>query len=254
METKSINKGLVVAYFGLKTKHNNQELKNLTREEILQLTVDKLPKKLFCNAVKAVNEKYGIKINAEHFYKLAPAILISEIGDVFEEYPRLHKRQIIRLFEKTASAKKETLVSSKAIPAPLTIDLIDWISNHTMRELKYANLERAMDDGEKITVGDIADFFSEREGRKIAKILARISRPKISRETVKSYIADSCGKAAEEIDEEAPITGLRPSVGSCGNYDCYVVLSWTEGEFNKTVPNAFTESRTIGELIDFLAQ
>lgn len=255
METKkTINKELIVAYFGLKAKRNNAALTNLSREEIFASSLDKLPKKALYQAVKAVNTRHGIIIDAKSLYNIRQSILISEIGTIFEEYPRLHKKQIIRIFENLASAKKGTSVSSAAIPAPLTVDIIDWLSDYTQRELKYANIERAIDDGEKITVEDIADFFSEREGRKIAEVLSRISRPCISRETVKSFIADCCGKKAEEIKEDEPITTLSPSVGSCGNKDYYLVVFWTEGEFRKTVNNKFVESRTIGELITFLAQ
>lgn len=251
---KTINKELVVAYFGLKAKRNNASLTNFSRKEIFAKSLDVLPQKAIFQAVEAINAKYGTKFNAKSLYNIRKGVLISEIGSIFEEYPRLHKRQIIRLFENMASAKKDTLVSSTAVPAPLTVDLIDWLSDYTHRELRYASIERAIDDGEAITVNDLADFFSERKGRKIAEILARISRPGISRETVKSFIADSCGKKAEDIDENELITTLAPSLGSCGKDDYYVVILWAEDEFNKTVSNHFAEHKTIGELITLLAQ
>lgn len=255
METKkTINKELIVAYFGLKAKHNKKDLVNLSREQIFAQSLNALPQKAFSQAVKAVNAKHGININAKALYAIRNAILISEIGDIFNEYPRLHKKQVIRLFERMSSAKKESRISTTAIPATLTVDIIDWFSDYTQRELRYASIERAIDDGEQITVNDLADFFSEREGRKIAEILSRISRPSISRETIKSFIADSCGKKAEEINEELPITTLAPSIGSCGGKDYYLVVYWAEGEFNKTVKNSFVESKTIRELITLFAQ
>ena len=70
-----------------------------------------------------------------------------------------------------------------------------------------------------------------------------------SREVVRKFIMKCCG--LKSLDENQPITSLEPDV-PCGNKPYYTVVAWAEGKFNKRVENAFVESKTIGELIDFL--
>lgn len=255
-----VNVKLIPLYFGLKAKYSNKALENASREEILKSPIIMMPKKDFILAVQKVNDKYQTSVDPKKLYKLGRAVLICELGNIFAEYPRLHRKQVIRLFETHACISKDTTISGGAITRPYLIDLVDLLESYTGRKLSdnslapLAYLERACEKGEVITIMDIADFICAKEGRKIGKILSRIARPRISRETVKSYIADCCEKSTEEIDEEAPITTLVPIIGICGKNDYYVVVMWCEGEFNKIVSNDFVETRTIGDLITFLAQ
>lgn len=255
-----VNVKLIPLYFGLKAKCSNQALKDASREEILKSPIIKIPMKEFALAVDKVNAKYNTVVDAKKLYKLGRAVLICELGNIFAEYPRLHRKQVIRLFEAHACIKKDADISGAAITRPHLIDLVDLLETYTGRKLSdnsstpLAYLERACEKGEVITILDIADFICAKEGRKIGRILSRIARPRISRETVKNYIADCCEKNVEDIDEEAPITTLSPVIGSCGKNDYYVVVMWCESEFNKTVDNSFVETRTIGDLIGFLAR
>ncbi len=255
-----VNVKLIPLYFGLKAKYSSKALKNAGREEILKSQIYKIPMKDFVLAVEKVNAKYNTSVDAKKLYKLGRAVLICELGNIFAEYPRLHRKQVIRLFETQAHAGKDADISGTAITRPHLIDLVDLLETYTGRKLSdnsstpLAYLERACEKGEVITIMDIADFICAKEGRKIGKILSRIARPRISRETVKSYIADCCEINVEDVNEEALITTLSPAIGNCGKNDYYVVIMWCESEFNKTVANPFVESRTIGELIDFLAQ
>lgn len=225
----------------------------LTNEEIARKTIDIIPAKKFFAEVNKINAANQYNVDASALYKIGKGILISELDDIFKEYPRLHKKQVIRLFEKMAAAKKETDVASNNIMATMLVDLIETLSSYTQKELDYAYIQRAVNSGSVITVEDIADFFSARDGRKIAQILAKISRPQLSRETVKSFIADSCGLKADELDEEKTITSLTPATRA-GEDDYFVVVFWAEAEFNKVVNNNFVKNKTIGDLINYLAQ
>lgn len=255
-----VNVKLIPLYFGLKAKYSSKAFENASREVILKSPIIKMPKKEFFLAVQRVNDKYKTNVDAKNLYKLGRAILFCELGKIFAEYPCLHRKQVIRLFETHACIKKNADISGAAITRPHLIDLVDLLETYTGRRLSdnsstpLAYLERACEKGEVITIMDIADFICAKEGCKIGKILSRIARPRISRETVKSYIADCCEINVEEVDEDAPITSLTPAIGGGGARNYYQIVMWCESKFNKIVQNEFVETKTIGDLINFFAQ
>lgn len=239
----------------------------LKNKEIENKTISVIKKKEF---VEAVEPLLG-KEDTLKLYALRRAILISELADTIKEFPRLHKKQTLRLFEKTACVKKEDSISGGRIMRETLIDLVETLEAYTGSKitqdcdapLRY--LEDFCDEDEVVTIEDIADYFSERQDRKISKIIAR-SNPSFietwkkkqeqqnSRKRVKEYLAESCGVKLEEIRETDKVIILHPCESSVGKDDYYIIIYWMEDAFNKMLPKNFDcNQRTIGELIDFFA-
>ena len=116
------------------------------------------------------------KENARKIYDLRRAILLSELEDTVKEFPILHKKQVIRLFEKCACVRKEDSIDGGRMMRPTLISLVEKLEAYTGRKITQDNdaplryLEDACDPDETITIEDIADYFSERKERKISKI------------------------------------------------------------------------------------
>ena len=184
----------------------------------------------------------------------------------------LHKKQTLRLFENVACIKKEDNISGGRIMRETLIDLVETLEAYTGSKitqdcdapLRY--LEDFCDEGEVVTIEDIADYFSERQDRKISKIIAR-SNPSFietwkkkqeqqnSRKRIKKYLAESCGVKLEEIRETDKVIILHPCESSVGKDDYYVIIYWMEQAFDTMLPKNFDcNQRTIGELIDFFAK
>ena len=140
---------------------------------------------------KELKEKLVKALGAENAKKLlaiAPAILTTELDETIAEFPRLHKKQVIRLFENAANVKKSDSISGGRIFRPTLISLIERLEAYTGRKMLKENslaplryLEGANENRKKIikssknkeiTIEDIADFFSEREDRKIEHLIA----------------------------------------------------------------------------------
>ncbi len=237
-------------------------------KEVENKTISVIKKKEF---VEAVEPMLG-KENTQKLYALRRAILISELADTIKDFPRLHKKQTLRLFEKTACVKKEDSISGGRILRGTLIDLVEKLEAYTGSKitqdcdapLRY--LEDFCDEGEEVTIEDIADYFSERQDRKISKIIARSTPSFIetwnkkkamqySRTAVKKYLADSCGIKLEDIKETDKVIILHPTETACGKDDYYVIIFWMEDRFKKILPKNFDcNQRTVGELIDFFAK
>ena len=144
-------------------------------KEVENKTISVIKKKEF---VEAVEPLLG-KENTQKLYALRRAILISELADTIKEFPRLHKKQTLRLFENVACVKKEDNISGGRIMRETLIDLVETLEAYTGSKitqdcdapLRY--LEEFCDEDEVVTIEDIADYFSERQDRKISKIIAR---------------------------------------------------------------------------------
>lgn len=237
-------------------------------KEVENKTISVIKKKEF---VEAVEPLLG-KENTQKLYALRRAILISELADTIKEFPRLHKKQTLRLFENVACVKKEDNISGGRIMRETLIDLVEALEAYTGSKitqdcdapLRY--LEEFCDEDEVVTIEDIADYFSERQDRKISKIIARTTpsfietwkkkqEQQISRKRVKEYLAESCGVKLEEIKETDKVIILHPCEGSVGKDDYYVIIFWLEDTFNKMLPKDFDcNKKTVGELIDFFAK
>ena len=210
------------------------------------------------------------KENARKIYDLRRAILLSELEDTVKEFPVLHKKQVIRLFEKCACVRKEDSIDGGRMMRPTLISLVEKLEAYTGRKITQDNdaplryLEDACDPGETITIEDIADYFSERKERKISKLIARSCQPftemwkkkqrQNSRNVIKKYLADSCGVKPEQLNETEKVLVLHPADIPYGNDDYFVVIFWLEDRFKKILPKSFDcNTRTVGELIDFFA-
>ena len=237
-------------------------------KEVENKTISVIKKKEF---VEAVEPMLG-KENTLKLYALRRGILISELADTIKEFPRLHKKQTLRLFENVACVRKEDSISGGRIMRETLIDLVETLETYTGSKitqdcdapLRY--LEDFCDEGEEVTIEDIADYFSERQDRKISKIIAR-SNPSFietwkkkqeqqnSRKRIKEYLAESCGVKLEEIRETDKVIILHPCERSVGKDDYYIIIYWMEQAFDTMLPKNFDfNQRTIGDLIDFFAK
>lgn len=77
----------------------------------------------------------------------------------------------------------------------------------------------------------------------------RVKPRKVTRARVKKFLMSSCG--VKVLDESLPIITLKPDVPS-GEKPYFTVVAWAENKFNKSIPNDFVETKTIGELITAL--
>ena len=222
----------------------------------------KVKKSTIKSIVDRVNKQYGTNADGKKIAKLASCFLIEEMPEVIKEYPHLHKRQVIRLFEQQCLTKKVARIASTAITRPYLIDLVELLEDYTgykMTDDSDAPLAYLDQKCGTLDIEDIGDFFSGRENARIRQIIKTMElvkpiEPKAEgnayRNDVKAYLEACCGT---KIDEKAPIRSMKPCNLSVGDGSYYVVVLWAEGKFNKVVPNDFVESKTIGELIDILA-
>jgi len=227
-----------------------------------------LPKSVIKKLVDEANKELGTYADGKKIAKLANCFLIGEMNDVVEEFPHMHKRQVIRLFEQQALSKKSARLSSSAISRPYLIDLVEMLEDYTGLKItddSDAPLEYLDQKCGSLDVEDIGDFFSGREDARIKNIIDVMSGIKAvgpsannkyqegeSRQTVKAFIASCCGVDESDLNEKAPIKTLKADV-DCGARPHYMVVFWAEGRFNKMIPNEFIESKTVGDLIDALA-
>lgn len=222
----------------------------------------KVKKSTIKSIVDEVNKKYGTNANGKKIAKLAPCFLIEEMAEVINEYPHLHKRQVIRFFEQQCLTTKVARIASTAITRPYLIDLVELLEDYTgykMTDDSDAPLLYLDQKCGTLDVEDIGDFFSGREGARIRQIIKAMGKVKpiesetednAHRDDVKAYLELCCGK---KLDEKALIRSMKPYNLSVGDGSYYVVVLWAEGKFNKIVPNEFVETKTISELIDILA-
>lgn len=209
-------------------------------------------------AVKNALKAQGFS-ESEKIAGMALAITLGELEETVKNYPSLTKVQILRFFRKEAMADEKVRIDSAYITRPALITLVERLEEYTglrMTDDTDAPLAYLDRQDPTLTIGDIADFFSENPESKIRKmVLDRVcpqDSPKMKalfRDAVKQFLKE-CIKG--EVDETAPITSLKPDF-SCGDKDYYVVVHWVEGRFRKAVSNKFVETKTIGELIDFFA-
>lgn len=197
-------------------------------------------------------------------------ITISELEDTIKDFPSLRKEQILRFFQSESLASNNVILSSTYITRPALITLVEVLEDYTGRRLLDASdaplaYLDALDD--KLTVGDLADFFAGYPDNRIAGILAakynpaRPPKTKVSlkvtkhpRATVKHYLAECLELPnVSALNENLPITELTTSLIE-GEKAYYVIIHWLEARFKSTIPNDFVESKTVGELIDLLSK
>lgn len=229
------------------------ETKNIVKNFAEQAKlVSCIGKKEFIDALSPI-----IGTKAELIYALGQGILIDELETTIKEFPVLHKKQVLRLFEKTAYVTKKDWISGGRIFRETLLDIVYALEDYTGRRIAkdadapLAYLEYACKKDEKILIEDIADYFSERRDRKISKLIARDSQPEVEQVPVSEFIASNCG--VDELDQNAPISSLGPVIGGEKIGDCYVVLYWLQVQYNKEIPPKFVKSKTVGELIEYLS-
>lgn len=224
---------------------------------------------------KELKEKLVKALGAENAKKLldiAPAILESELDKTIAEFPRLHKSQVIRLFENVANVKKSDSISGGRIFRPTLISLIESLEAYTGRKmledslapLRY--LEEANENRKKIikssknkeiTIEDIADFFSEREDRKIEHLIAlsatqmAIKEKDHSVHAVEQFLQGCC---KQQLKKDTKVCDLVPQDVPAGQESYYIVLFWMEQQYDKMLPKSFNfREKTVADLISFFA-
>lgn len=231
-------------------------------ETIQKLNQKELKEKL----VKALGEE-----NATKFLGIAPAILESELDKTIAEFPRLHKKQVIRLFENAANVKKSDSISGGRIFRPTLISLIESLEAYTGRKMledSLAPLRYLEEVNEQnvskpfkvrdIKIEDIADFFSERINRRIERLIAKSNMPQskereIDRtpEGINIYLKGCCKNT---FDKETKICDLIPQDVPAGQDSYYIVLFWMEQQYDKMLPKSFNfREKTVADLISFFA-
>lgn len=236
-------------------------------------TIQKLnQKELKEKLVKALGAE-----NATKFLGIAPAILESELDKTIAEFPRLHKSQVIRLFENVANVKKSDSISGGRIFRPTLISLIESLEAYTGRKMleksspdkPYAPLrylEEANENRKKIikssknkeiTIEDIADFFSEREDRKIEHLIAlsatqmTTKKKDHSAKAVQQFLQGCC---KQPLQNDTKVCDLIPQDVPAGQDSYYIVLFWMEQQYDKMLPKSFDfQTKTVGDLIKFFA-
>lgn len=100
-----------------------------------------------------------------------------------------------------------------------------------------------------ITVGMIADLLSA-PADKAAKLRAEIIQPPVSRNTIKSYLADLLECKLEEIDETAPIRSMTLPVCDYQPKSYLTTLAWLEKTFGFKTPPEIINQGSIKDLLD----
>ena len=223
---------------------------------------------------KELKEKLTAALGAENAKKLldiAPAILTTELDETIAEFPRLHKKQVIRLFENAANVKKSDSISGGRIFRPTLISLIESLEAYTGRKMledSLAPLRYLEEVNEQnvskpfkvrdIKIEDIADFFSERINRRIERLIAKSNMPQskereIDRtpEGINIYLKGCCKNT---FDKETKICDLVPQDVPAGQESYYIVLFWMEQQYDKMLPKSFNfREKTVADLISFFA-
>ena len=223
---------------------------------------------------KELKEKLVKALGAENAKKLlaiAPAILTTELDETIAEFPRLHKKQVIRLFENAANVKKSDSISGGRIFRPTLISLIESLEAYTGRKMledSLAPLRYLEEVNEQnvskpfkvrdIKIEDIADFFSERINRRIERLIAKSNMPQskereIDRtpEGINIYLKGCCKNT---FDKETKICDLVPQDVPAGQESYYIVLFWMEQQYDKMLPKSFNfREKTVADLISFFA-
>ena len=223
---------------------------------------------------KELKEKLTAALGAENAKKLldiAPAILTTELDETIAEFPRLHKKQVIRLFENAANVKKSDSISGGRIFRPTLISLIESLEAYTGRKMledSLAPLRYLEEVNEQnvskpfkvrdIKIEDIADFFSERINRRIERLIAKSNMPQskereIDRtpEGINIYLKGCCKNT---FDKETKICDLVPQDVPAGQESYYIVLFWMEQQYDKMLPKSFDfQTKTVADLIKFFA-
>ena len=225
---------------------------------------------------KELKEKLVKALGAENAKKLlaiAPAILTTELDETIAEFPRLHKKQVIRLFENAANVKKSDSISGGRIFRPTLISLIERLETYTGRKMLKENslaplryLEEANENRKKIikssknkeiTIEDIADFFSEREDRKIEHLIALSATQMTTKEkdhsvhAVEQFLQGCC---KQPLQNDTKVCDLIPQDVPAGQDSYYIVLFWMEQQYDKMLPKSFDfQTKTVGDLIKFFA-
>lgn len=231
-------------------KKNPQYLEGAFENCVLSAFLDK------SEIVKVLTPELG-KENAQKLSKLGSAILVSELDETVEAFPRLSQKQVLRFFKAEALAYPKAKLDSTVITRPMLIELVEILEEYTGIQLtddSDAPLRYLDNVSQTLTILDVAEYFSGSPSR-ITCIRSRDRRslPPMSKRTqayqrnvVKAYLADCC---SGRINEQTPIMDLRSDVAN----DPYVIIHWLEGRFGKIIDNELIRSKTVGDLLDAFA-
>lgn len=194
--------------------------------------------------------------NAYKLAKMGSAILVSELDETVESFPRLSQEQVLRWFKREALVGPEVKLDSTGITRPMLIELVEALEDYTGLQLSdEKNLQaplRYLDEiSQTLTIEDVAEYFSGSPSRIMSiRTKDRKGLPPMSgktqtyqRSAVKSYLNDCCGG---EVNEGTPVANL-----CCVDVDNpYVIVHWMENRFGKMIDNAVIKKGTVKDLLD----
>jgi len=206
--------------------------------------------------VKVLTPLLG-KDGAQKLAKLSSAILVSELDETVELYPRLTQDQVLRFFKAEALAYPKAKLDSTVITRPMLIELVEILEEYTGIQLtddSDAPLRYLDKVSQTLNIQDVAEYFSGSPSRiTCIRTRDRQKLPPMSKRTqvcqrkvVKAYLADCCGGA---VDEQTPIKDLHSEITDSP----YVIVHWLEDRFGKAIDNTLIKSKTVGDLLDAFA-
>ena len=89
-----------------------ETLKELHISKLENVPLNVLPKEILRKLISEANRTYEKKVPYKSLQAISSGILISELDETVISYPRLHTKQVIRLFEREARANKNSAISS----------------------------------------------------------------------------------------------------------------------------------------------
>lgn len=239
----------------------NKVRPKISDEDLKFQSLDILPTKVLRKTLLAIKNKYGYHTDLRILCKIAPLVRIGSLPEVMQTRNPLTQKLVLDYFEEKACCPAGVSISGQFITRPYLIALVEQLeqctgrrlTDHSQAPLRY--IEEACEADETITIADVAEFFTQNDG-KIRQILARVRAQKptmrnevhFSRKIVRDYVAGCFDMNAATLDENVLIKTLQSSVAPG---DIYSPLHWCEERFNKILPDHFIENKTVKDLIDF---
>ncbi len=172
-----IHNDMAVAAYIQAVRQNNV-CPNLSDKELKSQPLSILPQTQLRKTLLAIKHKYDYAANLRVLSKIASLVSIGNLSTVMREPNPLSKETVLRFFREKAACRANVCISGQDITRPHLISLVEQLEHCTGLQLTdqsdapLAYIEDACEPDEKITIADIAEFFTQSDG-KIRKILAR---------------------------------------------------------------------------------
>lgn len=171
----------VTAY--IQAVRQNNVCPTLSDKELKSKPLSILPKTPLRKTLVSIKNKYGYVANLRVLDKIAPLVSIGDLSAVMNEPDPLTKEVVLNFFKRVSCCRAGSCISGQDITRPHLISLVEQLEHCTGLQLTdqsnapLAYIENACESGEIITVADIAEFFTQSDG-KIREILARAAARK----------------------------------------------------------------------------